>query len=82
MGFVASAAGLLLGQVMGWVLQRLPIAQLPSEIYNLKSLPMAFVWNEQLWVFVFGVFAACLLSFVMGLSLMRTPFLETLRHRS
>lgn len=82
MGFVASVVGLFLAQGMGWVLQRLPIAQLPSEIYNLKMLPLTFVWKEQMMVFAFGVFASWFLSFFMGLSLMKTPFLDTLRHRS
>lgn len=82
MGIAASTVGLFLAQIMGWVLQHLPIAQIPSEVYNLKTLPLSFVMTEQILVFVFGIFASCLLSLLMGLSLIHTNFLDTLRHRS
>lgn len=81
MGLVAACGGVLLARVFGWILQRLPIAELPSQVYNLSHLPLKFVLGEQLGVFVFGLLSALLLSFVIGFSLVKTPFLDTLRHR-
>jgi len=81
MGFVSSAGGLALARVFGVVLQRLPIAELPSEVYNLSRLPLKYVFTEQLAVFGFGVAAALGLSFVLGTSLVKGSFLDVLRHR-
>ncbi len=81
MGLVASLGGLVLGRVFGEILQSLPIAQLPSQVYNLSVLPLKYVFREQVWVFVYGVAAAWMLSLILGRSLVKGSFLDTLRHR-
>lgn len=81
MGLVSAVGGVILARVFGVILQRLPIAQLPSEVYNLSHLPLKFVFGEQLAVFFFGVMAAWLFSLVLGISLVKGSFLDTLRHR-
>jgi len=78
-GSVIAAA--ILSRVLAWGLLKLPIAQIPQEIYNLSELPVEFVMSEQLWVALFGIMASCMLSFVVGLGLVTSPFLETLSHR-
>jgi len=81
MGLVSALAAVVLARVFGFILQRLPIAELPSEVYNLSHLPLKFVGSEQLAVFAFGVLAAWLFSLVLGISLVKGSFLDTLRHR-
>jgi lipoprotein-releasing system permease protein len=81
MGGVASVGGLALGRLFGWILQSLPIAQLPSQVYNLSEIPLKYVLFEQAAVFVFGVMAAWSLSLALGWSLVKGSFLDTLRHR-
>ena len=81
LGLASVFAALVFSRVFAWVLLKLPIAQVPQEIYNLSVLPVKFVFAEQLFVGVFGGAAACLLSFIVGLGLITSPFLETLSHR-
>ncbi len=81
LGTASAVAALFLSRVFAWILLQLPIASIPQEIYNLSELPVKFVLSEQLYVAGFGVLAACLLSFVVGLGLVTSPFLETLSHR-
>ncbi|MEO5667058.1 MAG: FtsX-like permease family protein [Bdellovibrionota bacterium] len=81
MGVVSAAVGIALSHVFGVILQHLPIAELPGQVYNLTHIPLKFVFREQLAVSVFGVMAAWLLSLLIGISLVKGSFLDTLRHR-
>jgi lipoprotein-releasing system permease protein len=81
MGLASALGALALARVFGMILQHLPIAELPSEVYNLSHIPLKFVWSEQLAVFAFGIAASLGLSFILGTSLVKGSFLDTLRHR-
>jgi ABC-type lipoprotein release transport system permease subunit len=81
MGVVASLVGLGLARVFGWAVARLPLAQLPPDIYHVRTLPLYWSWAEQLGTFGFGVAAALGAALLLGLRLSRTPVLGVLGQR-
>lgn len=81
MGIASVALAAIFSFILGQLLLSTPWAQIPEEIYNLSTLPLRFVWQEQLAVAIFGVFASCFFSFWVALGLVWSPHLNTLRHR-
>jgi ABC-type lipoprotein release transport system permease subunit len=81
LGLASSSLGVVLGGVFGWVLVRLPFAQLPPEIYNLSHLDLGYDWREQLAVFGFGVLASVVTAFLISLSLSQSRLLHVLGSR-
>ena len=81
LGLLASLIGLGLGQVMGMVLVKLPIARLPEEIYNLSQLPLGFERMEQGLVFLFGALVTTAIAAGLGLRLSATNLVSVLSHR-
>jgi lipoprotein-releasing system permease protein len=80
-GVVASAVGVGLGMLFGRLLQVLPFARLPSDIYNLDRLPLRYEFAEQSWVFGFGVLAATFIALFLGGRLSRMSLLQVLGQR-
>ncbi len=80
-GIVASAVGIGLGMVFGRILQVLPFARLPSDVYNLDRLPLRYDFVEQAWVFGFGVLAATFIALFLGGRLSKMSLLQVLGQR-
>ncbi len=80
-GTVASSLGLIFGRLMGWILLKLPWAELPAQVYRISRLPLEFSFTEQSFVFLFGVAASTTLALALGFVLARKPFLEILGYR-
>jgi lipoprotein-releasing system permease protein len=81
LGILSAGLGLLFARLFGWILQRLPISKLPSDIYNISSLPLYFAPEEQFWIFFFGVGAAVLVSLFLGFALSKQKPAVVLGHR-
>lgn len=81
MGLIASGLGLLLGRFFGFVIQKLPWAQLPSEIYHIHQLPLTFDFREQGVTFLFGIATACGIAVILGRQLAHTKLLNILGQR-
>jgi lipoprotein-releasing system permease protein len=80
-GLCSSGLGLILSWVLSLFLPRLPWLQLPEEIYNISSLPLAFDPLEQGAIFVFGCLASTLVAYVLSLVLSKMPMVAVLGHR-
>ncbi len=81
LGLLSSLLGLLMSRVLGWCLLQMPFAKLPSDIYNISTIPLRFDGKDQLWVFLFGIIAALSVSFLLGLRLSRVRLLTVLGQR-
>ncbi len=81
LGLFSSAMGLLAARVLGFLLQHLPIAQIPVEIYNVRHLPLRFEFWEQSGVFAFGVGASVFVALILSLFLSRGRQLSVMAQR-
>jgi len=81
LGALASSLGVGLGRIFGMILVRLPIAQIPADIYNLEVLPLKYEFSEQIMVFFFGVGASLLAALVLGWRLSRINLVTVLGSR-
>lgn len=81
MGATASAIGLVLGRVFGWIISHLPWAQLPADIYHISRLPLLYDPQEQLLTCFFGVLCACLIAVLLGRQLAHSRLLDVLGQR-
>lgn len=81
LGLVSSGLGLLLARFLGFLLQRLPIVQVPAEIYNVSALPLRYEGQEQFGVFLFGMITATGVALFLGFFLSRGRQLTVMAHR-
>jgi lipoprotein-releasing system permease protein len=84
-GFLTGLVGAVLGLAVSFgialLLERLPIAQIPADVYNLSRVPFSFEWKEQVSVFGFGLLAALVVSLGVALRLSKVQLVQLMGYR-
>lgn len=81
LGLIGASLGVVGSMILSVFVLRLPLAQLPFEVYQITELPFRFYFEEQAKIWVAGVVMACVVAGGLGLILSRVNLLRVLGHR-
>jgi len=81
LGLVVTALGLFLAVLLAQILSLTPLGKLPFDIYQIKDLPISFIFKEQLLIALYAVGSCVLIAVLLGRRLAKINLLEVLGHR-